>query len=175
MGLQSDLPERYRRADLRLRQLLLGDGSETPGVVKGDEARQRVTAELRHMRDAFAESIEREEDESSAARAEERVAELEEELRQIAAAHARREPREPLAALMTAAQAAQALGVSTSSVYRAVRRGDVRAVRPTGLGGRALRIPRSEVDRLLERASGAGADIAAVSPGSRSDLLRREA
>lgn len=161
MGLQSDLPERYRRADLRLRQLLLGDSSETPGVVKGDEARQRVSAELRHMRDAFAESIEHD-DEPRAERAEGRVAELEEELRRIAAARARPEPRREPAGFLTAAEAAQALGVSASSVYRAVRRGDLRAVRPTGGSGRALRIPRSEVDRVLT-----------LSPRARSDPRRQ--
>jgi excisionase family DNA binding protein len=167
MGLHSDLPERYRRADLRLRLLLFGDGSETPAVVKGDEVRQRVSAELRHMRDAFTQSIEHAE-EPRVEPDEGRVAELEEELRRIAAARAQPESRRDV---LTAAEAAQALGISASSVYRAVRRGDVRAVRPTGARGRALRIPRSEVDRLLERPADDDGG-SALSPRARFDQLR---
>ena len=163
MALQSDLPERYRRADLRLRLFLFGDGSEKPGVIKGDESKQRISAELRHMRDAFAESIEHD-DEPRVEHAEGRVAELEEELRRIAAARAQPQPRREPVPLLTAAEAAHALGVSASSVYRAVRRGDVRAVRPTGRSGRTMRIPKAEVDRLL-----------ALSPRSRSDPLRTRA
>jgi len=45
--------EAYRRADQRLRLLLFGDGTETPGRVRGEESRQQVSAELRRMRNAF--------------------------------------------------------------------------------------------------------------------------
>jgi hypothetical protein len=48
-----DLSETYKKAERRLRGLLLGDGLSEPGVVKGDERRGRVVAELRRMREAL--------------------------------------------------------------------------------------------------------------------------
>jgi len=68
--------------------LLLGDGINMPGLVRGEEFRRRVTAELRHMREAFnAAVVEREE--GRAEKAEDRVADLEEELRRIASFRSR--------------------------------------------------------------------------------------
>jgi hypothetical protein len=79
----SELVARYRRADQRLRLLLLGDGTETAGVVRGEEARLQVARELRHVRDAFdAVLLEGEDERSESLGA--HVADLEEELRKIA-------------------------------------------------------------------------------------------
>ena len=47
----------YRKAEQRLRDLLFGDGVYTAGLVKGDEQRQRVTAALHRMREAFDEMV----------------------------------------------------------------------------------------------------------------------
>ena len=47
------IEETYRKTDLRLRLLLLGDGIDSPGVVRGEEQRRQVAAEIRHLRDAF--------------------------------------------------------------------------------------------------------------------------
>jgi len=78
-----ELVEMYRKADYRLRLLLLGDGTNTAGLVRGDERRQQVGRELRHMRDAF-DAVLLASDEGRAENAEARVADLEEELRRIA-------------------------------------------------------------------------------------------
>ena len=48
---------------------------------------------------------------------------------------------------MTPAEAAQTLRVSKSSIYRAVKKGEIRAVRLTQKRG-ALRIPTSELEKL---------------------------
>ena len=42
-----ELVDEYRKSELRLRLLLMGDGSESPGLVKGDEHRQSVGREIR--------------------------------------------------------------------------------------------------------------------------------
>jgi excisionase family DNA binding protein len=130
--------ESYRRADLRLRTLLFGDESSTPGVIRGgEEARLRVRAELRRMRQAV--------DELAAAQ-ERTGPDLAEELRRLASA--RSLAHDP--ALLTPAEAARALGVSVSTIYRAVRVGDVGAVRLAGKKRGGMRIPASEVDRLMK-------------------------
>jgi hypothetical protein len=49
----SDASETYKKAERRLRDLLLGDAMSEPGAVKGDERRAKVSAELRRMREAF--------------------------------------------------------------------------------------------------------------------------
>lgn len=119
----SDPHEVFRRAEFRLRVLLLGDGS-IPGVVRGgEETRLRVQAELRRMRQAM--------DQLAAARDEPAAA-----------------PREPGPTLVTPAEAAGELGVSVSSVYRAVRSGELRSVRLAARKRGAIRIPASEVRRL---------------------------
>lgn len=79
----SELVARYRRADQRLRLLLLGDGTESAGVVRGEEVRLQVARELRHVRDAFDAILLGSEDER-AEDTEAQVADLEEELRKIA-------------------------------------------------------------------------------------------
>jgi len=146
--------ETYRKADLRLRQLLLGDGVATTGLVRGEEFRLRVTAELRRMREAFNAVIL----EGAGGRAEtveSRVADLEEELRRIASFRSRTQqmwPDAEIPALVTPAEAAQALRMSVGSIYRAVRDGEIRAARLTDKKRGALRIPASELQRLLEGA-----------------------
>ena len=146
----SDPAETYRTADQRLRQLLLGDGVDTPGLVKGDDLRQRVITNLRHMRDAFNTAVLAGEH-VAVGKAQTRVAELEVELRRIASARSRTQDQtlseSETSALVTPAEAAQILRVSKSSVYRAVRNGEIRAVRLTQKRG-ALRIPMSELQRL---------------------------
>jgi excisionase family DNA binding protein len=146
----SDPAETYRKADLRLRQMLLGDGVDTPGLVKGEDLRLRVIKDLRRMRDAFNAAVV-DGELIVVGEAETRVAELEEELRMIASAKSRAQHQmlsgSGTSALMTPAEAAQTLRVSKSSIYRAVRNGEIRAVRLTQKRG-ALRIPTSELQRL---------------------------
>jgi hypothetical protein len=81
-----DNPETvYNQAERRLREILFGDGTFSPGVVKGEDRRLEVTRTLRKMRDAFdaaATEVERQ----LAATAQARIADLEDELRQLAGA-----------------------------------------------------------------------------------------
>ena len=149
----SDSVEAYRTAYLRLRLLLLGDGIDMPGLVRGEESRLRVTAELRHMRDVFHAGVV-EDKEGRAEKAEARVVNLEEELRKIASfrAHAQQMRTDAIPVLLTPAESAKALRLSVSSIYRAVRDGEIRAVRLTNKRGGALRIPASEIQRRLEAA-----------------------
>ena len=137
----SETAETYRKADLRLRLLLLGDGTDTPGQVRGDQYRQLVTAELRRMRTAF-----------DAAQVEPRAAGLDEELQRLASPRARPEHTwaDAIPTLLTPAEAAQALRMSVRSVYRAISEGDIRAVRLAEKKRGALRIPASELRSLLE-------------------------
>jgi excisionase family DNA binding protein len=139
-----DAAEAHRVAEQRLRLLLLGDGFSQPGIVKGEEARLRVTTALRHMREAFAAAAEHDTGRAEAARA--RANELQEELLRLAsqAATAKRESE----TLLTATEVARELSVSVDAVYRAVRRREIAAFR-TGNGERGtFRIPASEVGRL---------------------------
>ena len=144
-----DVVEDFRKADLRLRLLLFGDGAVTPPLVKGEVPRQRVTSEIKHLRAAFDRLVERERASRSevadAARA------LESELTQRAtlqAAAARAEG----APLVTPVEAAKVLGMSSSSVYRAIRNGTLEAATPVGV---PVRVSSAEVLRLLaERRSG---------------------
>jgi hypothetical protein len=48
-----DPREKYKRAERRLRDVLLGDGMYAPGVVKGEEQRENIAADLHRMREAF--------------------------------------------------------------------------------------------------------------------------
>jgi excisionase family DNA binding protein len=142
-----DAIEAQRKVVLRLRLLLLGDGSETPGLVRGEDSRVRVSAELRHLRDASDALLEGDE---RRAEAESRVAHLEEELLRIASLVSRAQQEEPTAtpALLTPAECARVLGVSVSSIYRAVRNGKIRAVKLTDQKRGGLRIPVSEIEGL---------------------------
>src|SRR5262245_12551776 len=127
--------EAFRRAELRLRMLLFGDDATSPGFVRGEEPRIRVRAELRHMRDAVAEL----------------VAALEAASDQTAA------PSMSAAAqndLLTPAEAARALDVSVSSVYRAARSGELRSIQLPGRKRGGLRIPAEEIRRLVADAEG---------------------
>jgi len=146
--------ETYRKADLRLRHLLLGDGVDTTGLVRGEEFRLRVTVELRHLREAFNAAL-LERNVGQAETVEARVADLEEELQRIASFRSRTQqmwPDAEIPALVTPAEAAQALRMSVGSIYRAVRDGEIRATRLTDKRRGALRIPTSELQRLLEGA-----------------------
>ena len=148
----NDTVESYRKAELRLRQVLLGDGVDTPGLVKGEDLRFRVNRDLRRMRDAFNSAVLVDEH-ADLQQAEKRLAGLEEELRTLVSAGsgARELSRSgsETAELMTPAEAAQALRVSASSIYRAVKKGEIRAVRLTDSKRGALRIPASEVEAKL--------------------------
>jgi hypothetical protein len=77
--------QRYHAAERRLRNLLFGDGTYNPGIVKGEEHRGDAARELRFMREAFDEVLAGGAAERSE-RAEARIADLEEELRRLAAA-----------------------------------------------------------------------------------------
>ena len=112
--------------------------------------RQRVITNLRHMRDAFNAAV-LDGEHVAVGKAQTRVAELEVELRRIASARSRTQDQtlseSETSALVTPAEAAQILRVSKSSIYRAVRNGEIPAVRLTQKRG-ALRIPTSELQRL---------------------------
>jgi excisionase family DNA binding protein len=112
-------------------------------LVKGELPRQRVTSEIRHLRAAFDRLLERERlsrsEVADAARA------LEGELTKRAARRAaERDARRP--PLVTPAEAAKLLGMSSSSVYRAIRRGTIEAATPVGA---PIRVSSEEVLRLL--------------------------
>jgi excisionase family DNA binding protein len=138
--------ESYRRADLRLRILLFGDESDSPGVIRGEEARLRARAELRRMRQAVDDLASAQ---AEAVAAQPAAVDLAEELRRVASTRAEGDD----SALLRPAEAALALGVSVSTLYRAVRVGDVRAIRLAGKKRGDMRIPASEVDRLLRESA----------------------
>ena len=137
--------ETYRQAEARLRMLLLGDGTDTVGQVKGEEQRKRVLAGLRAMRSALDAALANDVRRSG-------VVGLEEDLQSIASfrSRAHHASSDSVATLVTPAEAAEALRVSVSSIYRAVRSGEIRAVRLTDRKRGALRIPTSELQRLFE-------------------------
>lgn len=130
-----DVAEAYRRAEQRLRLILLGDGLSEPGIVKGEEARLRVTTALRHMREAFAQALDND-------------AELQEELLRRASDASERTPKSGV--LLTPTEVAQELGVSVDVVYRSVKRREIAALRTGDSRRGALRIPASELGRLRE-------------------------
>jgi excisionase family DNA binding protein len=139
---KDDAAEAYRRAEQRLRLILLGDGFSQPGAVKGEELRAQVTTALRAMRTAFAARP----GDDRAEQAEARVADLETELLRLAA-EAGASARES-DALLTAAEAADELGISVTAIYRAVRKDEIQAFRPASRARGALRIPSREVARF---------------------------
>lgn len=150
----SGAAESYRKADLRIRQLLFGDGSATPGLVRGEEFRLRVTGELRRMREAF-NAVVLESEGGRAETVESRAADLETELVRIASFRSRVQemwPDAEVPALVTPAEAAEAVRMSVGSIYRAVRNGQISAVRLTDRRRGALRIPTNELRRLLDGA-----------------------
>ena len=140
----SDPLETYRLADQRLRLLLLGDGMDTLGRVRGEEQRRQVLLELRRMRSAVDAFLERDDPPSAGGSG----PGLEEELQHIAASRSGMQAAVAVTTFVTPAEAAEELRMSVSSIYRAVRAGQIRAVRLTERG--ALRIPRSELVRLSE-------------------------
>jgi excisionase family DNA binding protein len=150
----SDATEMYRNAERRLRLLLLGDGSDTPGFVKGEESRMRVIAQLRRMRDAFNAAVFESEEDGRAEKAETHVADLQEELLRLASfpSGTRAMQSEAIPTLLTPAEAAQALRMSVGSIYRAVRKGEIQVVKLSDAKRGALRIPASELLGLLQDA-----------------------
>jgi hypothetical protein len=82
--------DEFNRALRRLRGLLLGDGMDSPGRLKGEDARLQATRDLRRIREAF-EAVVATGEESSTEKSEleARVADLEMELMSIAASKAR--------------------------------------------------------------------------------------
>jgi excisionase family DNA binding protein len=130
----------FRRAEHRLRAVLLGDGMDLMGLVRGEERREEVTRELRRMHQAFEAALQAGEPEVEA---EPRIAELEEELRRIAASRTRGD------ALLTVDEVAERLRISKSSVYRRIESGELPAVR-LGTHARApLRVDAHELGRWL--------------------------
>ena len=65
-----------------------------------------------------------------------------------------RAQKDAIPELVTPAEAADALGMSLSSIYRAIRDGDIVAVRLTDTKRGTLRIPASELERRVEAARG---------------------
>jgi excisionase family DNA binding protein len=137
--------EAFRKAELRLRLLLLGDGALNPPLLRGELPRQRVTNEIKRLRAAFDELLEVERtsrgEVADAARA------LERELTEKATSHAEAQRARDRAPLLTPAEAAAVLGMSASSVYRAIRTGAITAATPPG---EPIRVASTEVLRLLE-------------------------
>ena len=87
----TDDREEFHGAMRRLRRLLLGDGVGSPGRLKGEDARAQATRDLRRMREAFdAVAARSEEVSTEKADVEARVADLQEELKRVAASTARR-------------------------------------------------------------------------------------
>jgi excisionase family DNA binding protein len=158
--------ETYGKAELRLRVLLFGDGTEVAGRVRGEEFREQARTELRRMRNAF-DAVASEVPELRPDEADTRSASLEDDLRRIASSASR--PEEIWSSgnldLMTPAEVASVLRVSVSSVYRAIRNGEIRATRLKQYRG-ALRIPKSELQRLLS------GDATTLGEGQRVASLR---
>jgi hypothetical protein len=87
--LPNEDPEKvYQLAERRLRELLFGDGAYTPGLVKGEDRRIELTRVLQRMRQSF-DAASSHHERVLAEIAEARIAELEEELRKVAAARTR--------------------------------------------------------------------------------------
>jgi excisionase family DNA binding protein len=143
-----ELAEAYRKTELRLRFLLFGDGVNSPGVVKGEEQRRQVTAEFRHLREVLDALIESCNEDASGDSARP-VGGLAEDLQKIASLRTRSDMGTGDGLdLVTPAEAAVLLGVSPSTVYRAIRRGDIRA-KTVRRGSRdTLCIASSELRRL---------------------------
>jgi excisionase family DNA binding protein len=103
-----------------------------------------VTNEIKHLRVAFDQLLEVERTSrggiANAAKA------LERELSERAALQAEAQREATPAPLVTPAEAATVLGMSSSSVYRAIRRGDIESASPPGA---PLRVSTAEVLRLL--------------------------
>ena len=86
----TDDREEFHGAMRRLRRLLLGDGMGSPGRLKGEEAQAQAMRDLRRLRETFDAVVARsEEGRTEKADVEARVADLQEELKRIAASTAR--------------------------------------------------------------------------------------
>jgi len=139
-----ELVDEYRKSELRLRLLLMGDGSESPGLVKGDEHRQSVGREIRRLRETFEALVE---DREAAGTPHG----LDDELRMIASFRAHGDAVEDDTTLLTPYAVAVLLRVSPSTVYRAIQRGQIQAERSPDTPRGKLRIAASEVQKWVER------------------------
>ena len=140
-----DIDEAFRKAEFRLRLLLFGDGELTPPLLRGELPRQRVKNEVKHLRAAFDELLEVER--TSRSEVADAAKALERELTQRAAAQAEAQRETHRAALLTPAETARVLGMSSSTVYRAIRQGTITVATPPGA---PIRVASTEVLRLLE-------------------------
>ena len=137
---------------MRLRQVLLGDGVDTPGLVKGEDLRFRVTRDLRRMRDAFDSAVLADEH-TQLHHAEKRLAGLEEELRTLVSGGSAEPATGPVGNRDCGTDDSSRGSTGTQREreldYRAVKKGEIRAVRLTDSKRGALRIPASEVEAKL--------------------------
>jgi hypothetical protein len=140
-----DIDEAFRKAEFRLRLLLFGDGALTPPLLRGELPRQRVTNEVKHLRAAFDELLELER--TSRGEVADAAKALERELTERATAQAEAQRATQRAPLFTPAETGRVLGMSSSSVYRAIRQGTITAATPPGA---PIRVASTEVLRLLE-------------------------
>ena len=101
------------------------------------------------MRSAFHALLES--DDGRAEGVERRPAGLDEDLQRIAS-HRSRAQKDAIRELVTPTEAAHVLEMSVGSIYRAIRNGEIRAVRLTDTKRGTLRIPASELERLVETA-----------------------
>jgi hypothetical protein len=86
----TDEREEFHGALRRLRRLLFGDDMTLPGRLKSEEARAQATRDLRRMRETFDAVVARsEEGRIEKADVEARAADLQEELKRVAASTAR--------------------------------------------------------------------------------------
>lgn len=60
------------------------------------------------------------------------------------------ETQETQPVLLTVNEVAGALRLSPSAIYRAIEAGDIHALRVTSRPGASLRVPASELERILE-------------------------
>jgi predicted DNA-binding transcriptional regulator AlpA len=149
-GAARDIAEAYRKSELRLRLLLLGD-ADTPPLVKGDMPRQRVTSEIKHLRAAFDQLLEAER--RSRAEIAEAAKALNSELAERASSRAEAQRASEASPLMRPAEAAKLLGMSTASLYRAINRGEIRRATPEGT---PIKVASTEILRLLAARSTSG-------------------
>lgn len=59
--------------------------------------------------------------------------------------------QEAIPVLLTVSEVAGALRLSPSAIYRAIEAGEIQALRVTSRPGASLRVPASELERILER------------------------
>jgi excisionase family DNA binding protein len=103
-----------------------------------------VTSEIKHLRAAFDQLLEAER--TSRSETADAAKALERELSERASDRAAAQKATEWSPLVTPAEAAKLLGVSVSSVYGAIRRGELQAATPRGT---PIRVASTEVLRML--------------------------